>query len=283
MSGLQNTARQPAQIKLASKGKELNINIGKITGMVSVANRSTITNNYVTGRPTKKTYRSGPHGSGPMYSDSDSGSSSDDDAEATAFFARHGTSKPSKKAIKDACRNAPRQRVGTMIIDGRGPPRAFDHSGKQVPLHSQPANTDQTRAPTNPTSQSRKPHVDVPRQTVDWPRPADQFKTTYEQTTIRYISEVDKIQNPHRLVDEAVSHQISQLLGGGWRRVFRHLGLTDAMIDMVHEECREVQDTVYRLLVEWAKNCSSPNINTLVEALVRADQLHVVQQINSLK
>lgn len=260
----------------------MNININKITGSVTVGNRNVVTHyNHSDGSRRRRQQNRRD-----SDSDSDSWSSSDSDSEEErqAFFARQGvTNMPTKKQFRELRKNMKQiekqmpssaRRVHSVFVKQTGATSAFDSSGKPVPIHIQ---TMSSGLPLNQhwnASTFQTPVNQQPTTSRDQP-------TIHEQQTQKFEQIMRELQLPNRAIDERLIRKISPEFGRGWRRVFRHLNLSDADIDGTFQDCGEIQETVRRLLVKWARTASTPDVQTLVEALVRADQVHIVLLLHS--
>lgn len=267
-------ARTPANVQLISGQSSVNINIHNIHGSVSVGNRNTI--DYCRSSGSTLTQRV-VHGTNDD-SESDSDSSSSDDSEAERFFAARGLQKPSRNVFRDMKNSAKHKkvnvqstrRVHTLVVNNGLQPAAYDRHGRPVAMGFQtttPAGRSSAHTPGAPRSTPATPEQK--------PAPAESVVTSYEQQTQAIRSIMREVRQPNRIVDEVMIQRISPLFGRGWRRVFRQLDFHDALIDVVFEESNGVvQDTVHKLLVKWTRRCEAPNIHTLVEALVRAEQFH---------
>ena len=284
-------ARPPANVKLMSGGgSSINVNIHSIKGSVTVGERNIIT--YHDNGPPGSS-RPGVYGTGRFWDrwEPDSDSSSSDDSEAERFFAQHGCQKPSKRVFRDLEKTVKNMEkmpfnkidhVHTLVIDSSKPgqqPAAYDRNGRPVSVGPQAAG----RPPMHTTNRAAGFSTSASKCPKPEPKPAcaPRYSTTYEEQTEKFKSVTGQISQPHKTVDRDMIRKISGHFGQGWRRVFRHLDIPDSQIDLIFQDCGQVEDTVYRLLVEWTQRCAKPDKMTLVEALVRAEQAHIIEHLKS--
>lgn len=92
---------------------------------------------------------------------------------------------------------------------------------------------------------------------------------------------LEKISSSHqeREIDTDVMQKIAPKFGMEWRRVFRHLGVSDNMIDNFYQPGESLQEVVFKLMEEWAKKSNEPTVKTLLEALVRAEKQEIIEQL----
>lgn len=275
----------PANVKLFSGGRQsVNVNIHNILGSVTVGNKNTITYHH-TGGSQRNDRNYYVHG---QESDSDTDSSSSSDSEAERFFREKGMKKPSRKVFRDvkkSARNMNRMSEGieTLVIDPTtAGPRAYKY-GQQVPFPP-PHTTTTTTSRTTRYTAADEPHITTATfEAKPNPQRAQQPSapklTIYEKQTQTLNKLMEGISRPKRIIDETVIRIMVPQFGADWRRVFRHLDMHDAMIDMMYQECGEQQDTVYKLLVKWSQRCDTPYLCTLLEAMVRADQLQLAKSL----
>ena len=266
---------------VSSSGRSLvNVNIHSIHGSVTVGNHNTVTYHHPPGSdqhvPGAVNYPEG------WDSDSDFSTSSSDDSEAERFFAAQGYQKPSKRMFRDSMQTIKNMKanfsgmnadfVHTLIIDPSKPsqqPAAYDRNGHPVPVFQ---TTAPARSPVNVTTGFRTTPSQHPTQPKPKQASAACLVTKYDQQTQRFNTMRREIRQPQKTVDEDLIQKLSPHFGQGWRRVFRHLNIPDSDIDLTFQNQGEVKETVQKLLVEWRRQCDTPNIITLAEALVRSEQ-----------
>lgn len=286
---------QPAKVSLTShSGNQININIGKISGNVSVGNRNTMT--YVTEgpqRPIKKQVYTVGDLNAVCYDDSsDSETDSSSDSDVDRWFGEAAGGPNPSRTVREAMKTRKRSTqqtatvmnqlgsVHTLVMKPGQAPEAYDINGRRTELKSQSVNLKKastTHICNNLTQVNGGAHTETVRRESQPSQATSSNKALTIEQIMRGVDQHD------RLVDVTVIRKINSHFGASWRRVFRHLDLSDSVIDMQHQDSAQVQDTVYKLLIHWTQSCEKPTLRCLIEALVWADQYDVIKVLKQMK
>ncbi|KAK7476316.1 hypothetical protein BaRGS_00032434 [Batillaria attramentaria] len=115
-------------------------------------------------------------------------------------------------------------------------------------------------------------------------RPATSSRTSLEERNAQVDSVLRNLPEPYRVVDDSIIRMIVPHFGEGWRRVFRHLSVSDEDIDMTYQGLMPgngISEVIHNLLLQWSRQHENPYVYVLAEAIVRAEQLQIIPHLKS--
>lgn len=265
----------PANISLSTGKTNMNVKIGSIEGGVSVGMKNTLTYHHHVPSGRKSS------------SDSDS-DSSDSDSDYEDYCRKFNI--PYNPNMLKAVKQSQVKAESVVIQPGRAP----------VVINRNPSamtNRAITTGPSIGSSVAVQPNPHVAKQTNVTPTnymiPAGSSvsatrlqspQTKIEKNKLETENQIRNFPNATQQVSEVTLRRLVPFFGNDWRRVMRHLGLSDDNIDEIYMEKKAegIQEVIFVLLLQWTRQSCPANMTHLIEAFVKADQLIMIKHLKEI-